>query len=90
MRLKSHSIRGVLARIADITSNMPPQRIHSTPIQSVSSILLSFSGGIWFIAYWTPKTQVLIEATKKNAEAQSSLRDVLLISASSGKQVSSS
>src|SRR5215204_5641580 len=65
-----------------MTSNIPPRRIHSTPIQSVSSILLRLSGGIWFIAYLTPKKQVLIEATKKNTDAQISLRDALLMNAS--------
>ena len=87
IRLTNHRIGGTKASTAAITSNTNPPKIHSTSIQSVSPILSSSSGGILFIAYLTPKTQVLIEAAKKSSEAPSNVRDAFLIRASGNNNI---
>jgi len=78
-RLNSASTGGTSARATANTSNIPPRRIHSTPIQSVSPILWSSSGGILLIAYLTPKKQVPMEATKNNSDAPKNIRDDFLM-----------
>lgn len=78
-RSNSARIGGTSARTTANVSNIPPRRIHSTPIQSVSPILLSSSGGILLIAYLTPKKHVAMEAANKNSEAPNNIRDDFLM-----------